>query len=59
MSKDWFDKYHKDKITVEFEQWWLEYYGPPGDYLSNENEQGEYWLRKGFALIGWYHRDKE
>jgi hypothetical protein len=55
MSKEWFEKFYPEK-DPEFEAWWLKDYGPPEQYASSEDEQDEYWIRKGFALRGWKAR---
>lgn len=48
----WFVKYHYDKLTEEFKEWWRTYYGPSTQF-DNENERHEYWVRCAFALAGW------
>lgn len=40
-------------LTPEFQEWWINYYGKPDDYLEDENEQHEYWVRCSFALAAW------
>lgn len=49
VSNIWYDKHWLNRETDDFRRWFLTYYGPPEDY----DEQGEYWTRRGFALIGW------
>lgn len=53
VDKMWFDKFFGDKITPEFKKFFEDFYGTPDQYLSTEDEQNEYWLRCGFAWIGW------
>lgn len=56
MSKEWFDKHHSSKSDEVFEGWWKATYGPPESYGSEQDEQDDYWIRKGFALMGWIAR---
>lgn len=53
MSKEWFDKHWASAETLEFVEWWLGDYGSPDDYSPDDAEQNEYWVRRGFALMGW------
>lgn len=45
----WFNKYYSDKVTPEFEAWWIVNYGLPEAY----NDKEEYFIRASFALQGW------
>ena len=54
-DKEWFEL-HYPEPEPEFEAWWLAEYGPPESYLQEKDEQNEYWVRKGFALMGWRAR---
>ena len=49
----WFSKNFSDKITKEFITWWCSVYGRPEDYVEEEDEQHEYWVRCAFAWHGW------
>lgn len=53
MSLYWYNKYWKKYELVKFNSWYIEFYGTPTAYSSEQSEQDEYWLRKGFALMGW------
>ena len=52
MSKEWFEEHYPEK-DGDFEEWWIKDYGPPEQYSQEQDEQDEYWIRKGFALRGW------
>lgn len=51
LEDEWFTRYHSQtlKNTVNFSEWWVDFYGKPDDY----GEVNEYWIRCGFALMGW------
>ena len=51
MSKEWYDKHHKEKETEEFNDFWMRFYD--SCTYDDPDEEDEYWIRKGFALIGW------
>ncbi|MCK9577296.1 MAG: hypothetical protein M0R51_15430 [Clostridia bacterium] len=53
MSKYWYDKYHKEKESPEFLSWFINCYGADTNFEDVESEQDEYWVRRGFALMGW------
>jgi len=53
MSKEWYDKNYKDSEPTEFIKWFTGEYGNPLDYEDDKYEQDEYWIRRGFALMGW------
>jgi hypothetical protein len=58
MSEEWYRKYHANtggcgEIT-SFEKWWLDVYGPPEGFdFQDLEDENDYWIRKGFARIGW------
>lgn len=55
----WYQKYWKEKETPEFNTWWLSDYGPPSQFdTDDEEEMDEYFLRKGFSLMGWIAREE-
>ena len=54
MSEWWYNKYWRDKETPEFVEWVETEYGKPKDYQNTIREQDEYWVRRGFALMGWH-----
>ena len=54
MSENWYDTHWRQQETPEFVSWWIGEYGNPEDYDEVEYEQDEYWVRKGFALMGWH-----
>lgn len=47
MSKKWFEEHYR--CSEIFETWWLTFYGSQDQYT----DQDEYWIRKGFAWVGW------
>lgn len=56
MSKEWFDRngYSDPRLLNPcFEEWWFKEYGPPENFGSESSEQDAYWIKKGFALLGW------
>ncbi len=53
MSEYWYDGHWRKKETADFISWFIQEYGLPVDYDSCQSEQDEYWLRRGFALMGW------
>jgi len=56
MSKEWYNKFHKKDETEAFVAWWTKYYEESLDTLSVSygiSDSNEYWLRRGFALLGW------
>lgn len=56
MRDDWFNKYHVKDVTQEFIDWWIGYYGVPGDY--ERKGQHEYYIRMAFSLAGWRAKEK-
>lgn len=53
----WYDEHWKKQETPEFLKWWYESYGVITDFdTDNESEVEEYFLRQGFALMGWLAR---
>lgn len=55
-SDPWFAKHHADSITDDFKAWWLDFYGPPTQYVGNPWELKTYWVRCAFAWHGWKGR---
>jgi len=53
MSLEWYEIHHLKKETPEFTGWFIDFYGSPEDYLDITGERDEYWVRRGFALMGW------
>lgn len=53
MGKEWYDEHHKNKETPKLLSWFINFYGKSDDYEDIESEQDEYWIRRGFALMGW------
>ena len=49
----WFSRTVADKLTDEFKVWWVDLYSTPFEYPDNPGEQHEYWVRCGFAFMGW------
>jgi hypothetical protein len=49
-ADEWFSKYHANNITDAFKEWWVVFYGYPQDYSEDHDE---YWIRCGFAWLGW------
>ncbi|KKM08361.1 hypothetical protein LCGC14_1724540, partial [marine sediment metagenome] len=39
--------------------WFEKEYGLNNDFDPGLDEQEEYWLRRGFALMGWLAKEKE
>ena len=52
MSIGWYDDHWKERETADFRHWFLNEYGYADDYEC----QDEYWVRRGFALMGWIGR---
>jgi hypothetical protein len=52
-ADDWYNKHWKGKETEAFLKWWSATYGSAEDYGNDLGEQEDYYLRKGFALMGW------
>jgi hypothetical protein len=48
----WYEKYHRKKETPDFLKWFIPFYGNSTDYEPYSDEQCEYWVRRGFALMG-------
>jgi hypothetical protein len=55
MSLFWYSKHWGKKETKEFVEWFEKDYGAPNEFPSDDYEQDEYWLRRGFALYGYLH----
>lgn len=55
----WYDKYWRNKETDTFVSWFEKEYGLNSDFDPGLDEQEEYWLRRGFALMGWLAKEKE
>ena len=55
----WFLKYHYENLTPAFTEWWVGYYGTPEQYDTHPGELDDYWIRCGFALIGWLAREEK
>ncbi len=51
MSLVWYNKFWKEKETLDFSLWFRKEYGEVLNYHIDEED--EYYLRKGFALMGW------
>lgn len=49
----WFTRYHADKLSDEFKEFWISFYDTPSDYSEDIDEQHEYWIRCAFAHMGW------
>ena len=49
----WYNKYWRKKETNIFVSWFEKEYGHNSDFDPEYDEQEEYWLRRGFALMGW------
>jgi hypothetical protein len=48
----WFEREHAPWITQDFKDWWEKFYGHPDQCLTQE-DRDEYWVRCGFAWMGW------
>ena len=57
-DKDWYNRHWEKKETQEFNEWFAGEYGNPGGFVSEPEEQYEYYVRKAFALMGWLGREK-
>lgn len=53
LEDPWFSKFHIAKVTPDFLDWWLGYYGTPGEYENEDVGVDEYFIRCAFALAGW------
>ncbi len=51
MSLDWYNKFWKSKETLDFSLWFTKEYGLVEEY--HPDEKGDYYIRRGFALMGW------
>ena len=51
MSLIWYNKFWKEKETLDFSSWFREEYGEALGYINEEED--EYYIRRGFALMGW------
>ena len=59
-TKDlWYDKYWLEKETPKFNTWFEDYYGQLEDYDNTQINREEYYLRKGFSLMGWLGKGGE
>ncbi len=57
-ADSWFAAHHADDLTEAFKVWWVGYYGTPEQYEEEHDERDEYWVRCGFAWMGWKARGK-
>ena len=54
---EWYDKFHLKNETPAFVAWWDRFYEVQPKAHWNPEETEEYWLRRGFALMGWRGRE--
>ena len=57
VSEIWYKTYWKDRETLKFKKWFLEYFGSFSD--QEENDRKEYYTHRAFALMGWLGKSGE
>ncbi len=59
MSLYWYEKHWKEKETEEFVKWFESDYGVSTDFSNEEDDQDEYWRRRGFTLYGYLRNQQQ
>lgn len=50
---EWYNRFHLANETEEYNAWFAKDYGKPADFNQDEDSSHEFYVRKGFALMGW------
>ena len=58
-GSSWYECNHRSDESIEFFDWFENFYGTGSEYINDKNELEEYWIRRAFALMGWNAAKKE